>query len=33
VFGVSADALEHIAQVGERIDAVPLAGGDETGQL
>ena len=29
---MGADALEHIAQVGEGIDVEPLAGGDEAGQ-
>ena len=29
---MSADALEYVAQVGERVDAESLAGGDEASQ-
>ena len=29
---VGTDALEHIAQIGERIDVVALAGGDQAAQ-
>ena len=32
ILGVIAEALEKIAQVGERIDVEPLAGSDKAGQ-